>query len=179
MCELTLSAYRRGCKSVGGISDIYLVDKKARVDAAITYAVAAGAVTITGTGGASYHIIPDQNNWSFTQPATDDNNAGTTYVTQTLTGNLRGYTAALVALSDEIRKGRLECLVVMNDGTLILAGIEDNGLQSGGGDLGNTGAAIGDTNGFNFTLTCESQSSAPTLAAIASFTDALVPVEPA
>src|SRR5210317_1253902 len=100
MCTLSLSAYKRGCKGVGGIEKIWLIDKSARIAAAVTYAVTSGAVTITGTGAAAFEIEPDQNSWSFTQPATEDNNAGTTYVTQTLAGNLRGYSAALVDLSD-------------------------------------------------------------------------------
>ena len=172
MCTLSLSAYKRGCKGVGGIEKIWLIDKSARIAASVTYAVASGALTITGTGAAAFEIEPDQNSWSFTQPATDDNNAGTTYVTQTLAGNLRGYSAALVDLSDSIRKGRLEALILDKNGVYIMAGIEANGLQSGGGDLGNTGAAIGDTYGFSFSLTCESTTSAPTLADFTTFESA-------
>lgn len=162
MCTLSLSAYKRGCKTVGGVEKIYLIDKSAREDSSVTLAVASGAITIGGTGGAAYELFPTQNISTFTQPATDDNNAGTSYVTQTLEFTLHGYSAALVALSEEIRKGRMEALVKMKNGTYMYAGFESNGLQSSGGDHGFTGTSIGDQNGFTFTLTGESTTSAPT-----------------
>ena len=31
MCTLSLSAYKSGCKVVGGISEFYLIDKSARL----------------------------------------------------------------------------------------------------------------------------------------------------
>jgi len=162
MCTLTLSTYKRGCKTVGGVDRIYLIDKSARENSSVTLSVASGAVTIGGTGGAAFELIPTQNISSFTQPRTDDNNANTTFVTQTLEFTLHGMSAALVALAEEIGKGRLEALVKMKSGTYLYAGLEDNGLQSNGGDSGFTGTAVGDQVGFTFTLTCESERSAPT-----------------
>jgi len=161
MCTLSLSTYQRGCKTVGGVEKIYIIDKGAREDSSVTLAVSAGAITIGGTGGTAYELYPSQNVSSFTQPRTDDNNAGTTYVTQTLEFTLHGYTAALVSLAEEIAKGRLEALVKMKNGVYFYAGYEANGLQSAGGDSGFTGASVGDQVGFTFTLTCESERSAP------------------
>ena len=161
MCTLSLSAYKRGCKTVGGVEKVYLIDKSAREDSSVTLAVSAGAITIGGSGGAAYELFPTQNVSTFTQPNTSDNNAGTTFVTQTLDFTLHGYTAALVALSEEIAKGRMEAVVLMKDGTYMYAGFEANGLQSSGGDFGFTGTSIGDQNGFTFNLTCESRTSAP------------------
>lgn len=162
MCTLSLSAYKRGCKTVGGVEKVYLVDKSARELSAVTLTVSAGAVTIGGTGGAAFELFPTQNISSFTQPPTIDNNAGTTFVTQTLEFTLHGYSAALVALAEEIGKGRMEALVKMKNGTYLYAGIESNGLQASGGDFGFTGTSIGDQNGFTFSLSCESTTSAPT-----------------
>lgn len=160
-CTLTLSTYLRGCKSVGGVEKIYIIDKQAREASSVTLAVASGAVTIGGTGGTAYELYPTQNVSTFTQPLTGDSNAATTYVTQTLEFTLHGYTAALVTLAEEINKGRLEAVVLLKDGTYLYAGLEANGLQNTGGDSGFTGTAIGDPVGFTFSLTCESKLPAP------------------
>lgn len=177
MCTLSLSAYKRGCKTVGGVEKIYLIDKTNREDNEVTLTVSAGAVTIGGSGASAYELFPTQNVSSFTQPPTIDNNAGTTYVTQTLEFTLHGYSADLVALAEEIGKGRMEALVKMKNGTYFYAGIESNGLQASGGDFGFTGTAIGDQNGFTFTLTCESTTSAPT-ATFSEFEDAFTITSP-
>lgn len=168
-----LSGYKRGCKSVGGVSKVYLIDKCLREQSDITYDTTSvpGAVAIASTvGGVSaYEIIPNQNSWNLTQPVTDDNNTGTSFVTQTLGGNLRGYSAALAAMADNIRKGRLEVLVEFRNGTYAFCGIESNGLQSNGGDQGFSGVAIGDEVGFSFVLTQESEFTAPIVATFTEF----------
>lgn len=171
MCTLSLSAYKRGCKTYGGVEKLYLVDKDDRESNSITLTVNDGAVTIGGTGGTAYEIFPNQNVTSFSQPPTIDNNAGTTFVTQTLEFTLHGYSANLVALAENIAKGRMEALVKKKDGTYVYAGIESNGLQASGGDFGFTGTSIGDQSGFTFTLTCESTTSAP-VAVFSEFDDA-------
>ena len=167
MCTLSLSTYKRGCKSVGGVEKIYIIDKSAREASIVTLAVSAGVLTIGGTGGVAYELFPSQNVSTFTQPTTDDNNAGTTFLTQTLEFTLHGYSAALIGLAEEIGKGRTEALVKFKNGTYVYAGLESNGLQRSGGDAGFTGTAIGDQVGFTFTLTSESERSAP----IATFSE--------
>lgn len=178
MCELTLSAYKSICKVAGGITDLWVVDKTDRENQSITYSVASGALTITGTGGTAFHWIPRENNATFTQPRTDENTAGSTFVTQTLEVTLNGYTAALAALADQIAKGRVEVLIKFVSGTYVMAGIEQDGLQSNGGDAGFTGTAKGDAQGQTYTLTCESTTSAPVLASFDSFTTAFTVTEP-
>lgn len=167
MCEITLTAQKAGCKTVGGVTKLYFIDKQARVAAGVTYAVATGAVTIAGTGGNAYEIVPRENNVTITQPITDDNTQGTSFVTQTIEMNLHGYTASQVALIDEVRKGRLEILAEFDNGIYALYGIDTNGLQSNGGDAGFTGTAKGDALGQTYTFACESQDTAP----IADFTE--------
>lgn len=178
MCELTLSAEKVGCKTAGGIESFYLVDKRARVDASIAYSVTAGAVTITGTGASAYHFIPNQNSFGFTQPTTSENDSNSFYFTQTLEGVLHGYSAAKVALIEEMAKGRMEVLIKMVNGTYVMAGIEDVGLQISGGDGGATGQAIGDANGMTITMSGQSTTLAPILADYAEFSTAFTVVEP-
>lgn len=178
MCELTLSADKVGCKTAGGIASFYVVDKFNTATNSITYSVTAGALTITGTGGTAFHFIPNQNSFTFTQPTTSENDNNSFFFTQTLEGMLHGYSAAKVALVEQLAKGRLEVLIVMLDGTMVMAGIEAVGLQLSGGDGGATGQAIGDANGMTITLSGQSQTLAPTLASLTGFTDAFTVTEP-
>ena len=179
MCELTFSAEKVGCKTAGGIKSFYLIDKVNRVDASVAYSVTAGALTITGTGADAYHFIPNQNSFGFTQPTTSENDSNSFFFTQTLEGVLHGYNAAKVALVEQMAKGRMEVLIEMVNGTLVMAGIEDVGLQISGGDGGATGQAIGDANGMTVTLSGQSTTLAPTLALLSDFTTAFTVAEPA
>ena len=175
MCTLTLSAYKSGCKSVGGISEFYLIDKSKRLDVSdLVMAVTAGALTITagGTTPPAYKIQPRENNASFTQPVTDENTAGTSFVTQTLEFPLHGYSAALVSLADNIRKGRMEALIKLRSGVYVYAGLSETGLQSNGGSHGDSGAAIGDAQAFTFSLSSESVEVAPVLTTFSEFSTA-------
>ncbi len=183
MCTLTLSAYKSGCKSVGGISELYFIDKSARLaDDQLIMSVTDGSLTITAGGApgpSAYKIVPRENNWTFTQPSTDENTAGTTFVTQTLEGVLHGYTPELVTLANNIRKGRMEVLVKLRSGVYVYAGLDETGLQSNGGSAGDSGTAIGDALGFTISLASEATESAPVLPAFSEFSDAFTIVSAA
>lgn len=175
MCTLSLSAYKSGCKVVGGISEFYLIDKSARLAVSdLVMAVTSGALSITAgaTNPNAYKIDPRENNCTFTQPVTDENTAGTSFVTQTLEFTLHGYSAALVSLADQVRKGRMEALIKLRSGIYVYAGLDYTGLQSNGGSAGDSGTAIGDALAFTFTLTSEGAEAAPVLADFAEFSDA-------
>ena len=175
MCTLSLSAYKSGCKVVGGISEFYLIDKSARLAVSdLVMAVTSGALAIT-TGAIrpnAYKVVPRENNCTFTQPVTDENTAGTSFVTQTLEFTLHGYSAALVSLADQVRKGRMEALIKLRSGVYVYAGLDYTGLQSNGGSAGDSGTAIGDALAFTFTLTSEGAEAAPVLADFTEFSDA-------
>jgi len=175
MCTLSLSAYKSGCKVVGGISEFYLIDKSARLAVSdLVMAVTSGALAITAgaTKPDAYKVEPRENNCTFTQPVTDENTAGTSFVTQTLEFTLHGYSAALVSLADQVRKGRMEALIKLRSGIYVYAGLDYTGLQSNGGSAGDSGTAIGDALAFTFTLTSEGTEAAPVLADFAEFSDA-------
>lgn len=181
MCTLTLSAYKSGCKSVGGISELYFIDKSTRLASDMVLSVSAGALTITASADVfpnAYKIVPRENNWTFTQPSTDENTAGTSFVTQTLEGVLHGYTPSLVSLADNIRKGRMEVLIKLRSGVYLYAGLDATGLQSNGGSAGDSGTAIGDAVGFTISLASEATESAPVLANFSEFTAAFTVVNP-
>jgi hypothetical protein len=176
MCTLSLSAYKSGCKNIGGISEFYLIDKSERLAAPnLVMAVASGALTITEDADLkpkAWKIQPRENNCTFTQPVTDENTAGTSFVTQTLEFTLHGYSATLVSLADEVRKGRMEALIKLRSGVYVYAGLDYTGLQSNGGSAGDSGTAIGDALAFTFTLTSEATEAAPVLADFTEFSDA-------
>ena len=175
MCTLSLSAYKSGCKVVGGISEFYLIDKSARLAVSdLVMAVTSGALAITAgaTRPNAYKVEPRENNRTFTQPVTDENTAGTSFVTQTLEFTLHGYSAALVSLADQVRKGRMEALIKLRSGIYVYAGLDYTGLQSNGGSAGDSGTAIGDALAFTFTLTSEGTEAAPVLADFTEFSDA-------
>ena len=175
MCTLSLSAYKSGCKVVGGISEFYLIDKSARLAVSdLVMAVTSGALAITAgaTKPDAYKVEPRENNCTFTQPVTDENTAGTSFVTQTLEFTLHGYSAALVSLADQVRKGRMEALIKLRSGVYVYAGLDYTGLQSNGGSAGDSGTAIGDALAFTFTLTSEGTEAAPVLADFTEFSDA-------
>jgi len=177
MCTLSLSAYKSGCKVVGGISEFYLIDKAARLaETDLVMAVTSGALSITPGSGSpapsAFKVEPRENNCTFTQPVTDENTAGTSFVTQTLEFTLHGYSAALVSLADQVRKGRMEALIKLRSGIYVYAGLDYTGLQSNGGSAGDSGTAIGDALAFTFTLTSEGTEAAPVLADFAEFSSA-------
>lgn len=161
MCELTLSAYTRGCATPSGVAKAYLVDKTDRINQSITYTITSGAVAIAGTGGSAYTITPVQNSITFTQPPTADSNSNSYFWTQTLELKLDNITAASNVLNEELIKGRVEVLLEMVNGTYLLVGTDANGLQITGGDGGATGVARGDAKGSTLSFTCESQNVAP------------------
>jgi len=179
MCEITLSAYKAVCKIAGGVSDIWLISKAAREGTAVTYSVTNNALTIGGTGGIAYHIIPRENNCTVTNPRADDNTAGSTFVTETLEFTTHGITAALLYMHDQVGKGTAEALVKFVSGTYLMLGLSDNGLQSNGGDAGFSGTAKADAQGLTFNLTSESTIAPPTLANFTEFTTAFTVTEPA
>lgn len=175
MCTITLTAYKRACRTVSGIKNIYLIDKAAREAVTeITLSVTSGALTIANDGGevSAYKITPVQNNATLTAPPSGDVATNTAFVTQSLDFYLHGYTAVISSLFTNLMKGRFEALVEFTNGTLVYVGLDDNGLQLTGGDATQSGTAKGENEGSQIVLTCESAIAPPVLASLASFTDA-------
>lgn len=174
------SAYKRGSKSVGGIKKVYLINKDEREASDLVLTVTDGALVITGTADVckAWEVTPKQNSFNFTQPEASNNDNNTGYVTQTLGGFLDGYSAAVTDLVNKLRLDRSEVGIEFKNGTFIVAGIEENGLQSSGGDGGASGQAMADANGYDLLITCESKLSAPTCVK-SNFTDLFQIITPA
>lgn len=163
MCTIVLTAYKSGCKTVGGAKKIVIADK-AVVDASETaFAFEDGTLTITPDAEppTACELIPRQGNINYTQPITDDNTQGTSFITQTIEFSLHAYKAALAALGDNLRKGRFYVFILGENDLWYAFGINDRGMESNGGDAGFSGTALGDANGSTFTLVSESTMAAP------------------
>tara|TARA_R110000803_G_scaffold26070_1_gene62031 strand:- start:1000 stop:1530 length:531 start_codon:yes stop_codon:yes gene_type:complete len=160
---MALSAYITGAKTINGIAKIYLIDKAVREASEVTYSVSAGAITIANAGADvdCYLIKPRLNTISFTQPEESDNTANTYKYTQTLEFPLQAYNAALIDMNQEMSKKNFEFLICRVDGTYVLAGTEQNGMQSNGGDGGTFGVAALDQEGSTRTFVCQSSILAP------------------
>ena len=166
-----LSAYTRGCKNVGGVKQFWYWLKSQRISQEIEIVNTAGVATIVAGSGKvdAYQITPEQDNWNITQPISDNNTQGTSFITQNLQGNLMGYSPAIAALMDDLRKARYEALVELENGELVFLGLSSRGLQTEGGDAGFSGTTLADPLGVNIILTSQSRESAPVLATFAEF----------
>jgi len=173
---MILSGYRAGCKTVGGVKNFYLINKRER-KAAIELKVVSGVLTFIGSGVNAYKIYPRESNWSFSQPRSVDGDGAIKY-DPTLSGVFHGYTSELVVLNYEMGLGLFEVFIVMNDGTLIYAGIDENGMRVTGGDGGSTGISLGESIGSTIDLSGEAVKPAPIVETMAEFEAAFTVVNP-
>tara|TARA_R100000951_G_scaffold110853_3_gene109208 strand:+ start:3019 stop:3555 length:537 start_codon:yes stop_codon:yes gene_type:complete len=177
MCTTTLTALKAGCKDISGISKLYFIDKAARIAAGIAYTIVDGDITIVGTDGAAFEVIPKQNSFSVTNPtnASADNNS--LFYLQTISGMVHGNSSAQKALIQNINKGVTEVLVEYTNGTHEFFGTDVSGMQADGGDGQASGQAAGDAKGATLSLTGQSSYIAPNLADITSFKSAFTVTE--
>ena len=164
MCTLTLANWAVGCKSIGGVTALYVIDKADRISNSITYAIANSVLTITGTGGTYYKIDPTQNSFSISNPTNASGDANSLFYLQSIAGMMHGNTAAGTALVEQINKGRTEWLVEFADGTYRMMGTDTAGMEADGGDGLASGQAAGDAKGSTLSLSCQSTYIAPTVA---------------
>ena len=172
MCDITLAAWQPGCMDISGIRNLYAINKTDRETASITYTVASGLITISGTGGTAFLIEPVQNSFSVTNPVTASGDSNSLFYEQTINGTLHSSSAATNYLVQEINKGRTEWLVEYTDGSYRFFGTDTNGMQANGGDGGASGQAAGDPKGATLSLSGQSTYNAPVLAHFSTFTTA-------
>lgn len=169
MCTPSLAAFKPGCMDISGVRNLYAISKTAREAASITYTVASGVITITGTGGSAYMISPVQNSFSVTNPVTASGDANSLFYEQTINGIMHSVAATSTYLAEEINKSRTEWLVEFTDGTYRFFGTDTNGMQANGGDGLASGQAAGDAKGITLSLSGQSTYIAPSLADFADF----------
>lgn len=177
MCELTLSAYKKGCKTPSGIKSVYIVDHDSRVASAVVYSIASGALTISGTSSMNaYHLTPVDNSINLTTPLSSSIENNSYKFDRVVELKFDNYSSSLATLVDNIIKGRTELLVEWVNGIYTYVGNE-RGLNVTGGDGGASGSALDDAKGITLTLTEEATAAMPT-ATFSEFDAAFTIVEP-
>lgn len=176
-CPLTLSAYKKGCKSSAGVKSVYIVDHEARVNSAIAFNIELGVLTISGTAAVdAYHILPVDRNITVTNPITASEENNSFKFDRVVELALDGYNATMAVLVENIVKGRTEMLVEWVNGTYTYVG-NYAGMSVTGGDGGRTGTNLDDPKGITLTLTEQATSPMP-IAVFSEFDAAFTIVEP-
>lgn len=155
-CNLT-SGRTEPCRdAIGGLKSVRLADF---IEDAVT--VTSGEVTalnVALTEVFKYDLLNDNN--TFVETFTADQNNGTSIYEQVLTVQLKKQTKASADELALIVKSRPLAFVEYRDGRIVAMGISDGTVATG--DI-QSGGAKGDFNGYNLTLTATEVLPAPTL----------------
>jgi hypothetical protein len=148
-CAVT-AGYTLDCKdAVGGLKNIYFADNNI-VNATFTSSVSGGISEITGLFFYRYELMPQAAD-SFTEEITSTPANGTVFYTQTVVANFAKMSQEQRNKWYTIAQARLLTIIEKKDGTFWLLG-ETNGLEVSAGSH-TSGAAMGDFNGVQLTLT--------------------------
>lgn len=149
-CAVT-SGYTLDCKdAVGGLKNIYFADNVPG-SFTITSSVSGGISEISAvTTFFKYELMPQAAD-SFTEEITSTPANGTVFYTQTVVANFAKMNQAQRNKWYTIAQTRLSVIIEKKDGTFWLLG-EVNGLEVSAGSH-TSGAAMGDFNGVQLTLT--------------------------
>jgi hypothetical protein len=136
------------CKTaVGGIDAIYFVN----FGDMSTIAYVSGADTIdTVSGVSSLYKFELKGTNSFDQVLTSSRENGTTFAEQTLTFTLKNQDIATHKIAKLLAYGRPHVIVKSRNGSFFLAGLE-HGMEVTTSNVSN-GTAMGDLNGYTFTM---------------------------
>lgn len=144
------SGYTLDCKdAVGGLKAIYFANGIVSA-ATITSSASGGVSNISGVSFYKYELMP-QGADSFTEEITSSPANGTVFFTQTVVGNFAKMSQTQRTKWLTIAQARLLTIIEKKDGTYWLLG-EKYGLEVSAGSH-TSGAAMGDFNGVQLTLT--------------------------
>lgn len=146
-CNLTKGRLEPCKDKVGGIYKVYFANYGSL--SGLTVNVTTDAVN-TGTTDASLYAYELKGTSTFTQTMTSSRDAGTTFVTQTLTLSLKGLSATDNFELKNLAYGRPHVIVADNNGNSWIAGIE-HGMDVQNAES-STGAALGDAYLYTITL---------------------------
>jgi hypothetical protein len=148
-CAVT-AGYTLDCKdAVGGLKNIYFADNTP-INAIITSSVSGGISEIASISFYKYELMPQAAD-SFTEEITSTPANGTVFYTQTVVANFAKMSQAQRNKWYTLAQARLLTIIEKKDGTFWLLG-EVNGLEVSAGSH-TSGAAMGDFNGVQLTLT--------------------------
>ncbi|NBW22449.1 MAG: hypothetical protein EBR82_82330 [Caulobacteraceae bacterium] len=159
-CNLT-TGFLLGCNdAVGGIKNIYFIN----YDDITTSTVAAGVLTaVTATSGNVYLYQPNKNTGSVTFNPTVSLENGTVFFTHQLVFTLGKLSVTKRNELEILSRARVIVFVEMNDGQTMVLGLNQGAFMTAG--TFQTGAAFGDLQGYQITITADETSQPLFLAA--------------
>lgn len=168
-CTLTDGRPERCKQFVGGIKSIYFINYGTL--GTIVYDTTIGEedeiVTIGGAVTLFKYDLKGAN--SFEQTLTSSRENGTTFAEQTLTFTVKGQDVKTTKELKLLAYGRPHVVIRTNANTFYLAGL-DHGMDVTTGVISN-GTALGDLNGYTFTLVGQETIPANSLQVASTYTD--------
>ena len=168
-CDLTHGRLEVCKEFVGGIKAVYFIPYG--VLGAITYGTTDASdriTTIAGTLNLYKYELKGAN--SFEQTITSSRENGTTFAEQTLTFTIKGLDATTTKQVKLLAWGRPHVVIKTNANNFFIAGLE-HGMDVTTGLIAN-GTAMGDLNGYTFTLVGQEAIPANHLLVTGNFADA-------
>ena len=168
-CDLTHGRLEVCKEFVGGIKAVYFIPYG--VLGAITYGTTDASdriTTIAGTLSLYKYELKGAN--SFEQTITSSRENGTTFAEQTLTFTIKGLDATTTKQVKLLAWGRPHVVIQTNANNFFIAGLE-HGMDVTTGLIAN-GTAMGDLNGYTFTLVGQEAIPANHLLVTGNFADA-------
>ena len=168
-CDLTHGRLEVCKEFVGGIKAVYFIPYG--VLGAITYGTTDASdriTTIAGTLSLYKYELKGAN--SFEQTITSSRDNGTTFAEQTLTFTIKGLDATTTKQVKLLAWGRPHVVIKTNANNFFIAGLE-HGMDVTTGLIAN-GTAMGDLNGYTFTLVGQEAIPANHLLVTGNFADA-------
>ena len=168
-CDLTHGRLEVCKEFVGGIKAVYFIPYGAL--GAITYGTTDASdriTTIAGTLSLYKYELKGAN--SFEQTITSSRENGTTFAEQTLTFTIKGLDATTTKQVKLLAWGRPHVVIKTNANNFFIAGLE-HGMDVTTGLIAN-GTAMGDLNGYTFTLVGQEAIPANHLLVTGNFADA-------
>jgi hypothetical protein len=168
-CDLTHGRLEVCKEFVGGIKAVYFIPYG--VLGAITYGTTDASdriTTIAGTLSLYKYELKGAN--SFEQTITSSRENGTTFAEQTLTFTIKGLDATTTKQVKLLAWGRPHVVIKTNANNFFIAGLE-HGMDVTTGLIAN-GTAMGDLNGYTFTLVGQEAIPANHLLVTGNFADA-------
>ena len=150
-CALT-TGFTLGCNdSIGGVKKIYIGSFDQ-----LTYTIGGTPVEVTAGTGTVYTYEPLKNSSSATFNPTVSLENGTIFYTHSVSLSLKNITANKREEIVSLAKARVGLFVELNSGEILAFGTT-NGMQMTAGTF-QTGAAFGDLQGYQLTITADETS---------------------
>lgn len=159
-CTITLTGRSRPCRNaLGGVKAVWICTSVHTGENFWDAIAADGECDDTQAAKTFNDFLSPKNSSSFAQTVNSSIENGTVFYTQTLSLVLNNIEPADIAMFENMGKGRMAIVVQDQNENFFVMG-HTNGCYLTGG-TGQTGAAMGDLNGFTLEITAEEVDPAP------------------